>query len=188
MVEPVSLAALGGLALTEGIKFLYSQAGEILRRRRERKDAKAGDQTAAATPLPMPPQDALEGQLEPVVEDADAVEELADQLSQLRKELSEYAAGNEEPDPADPGVLATVQALRLALESIIGQRITFKDEPREPSGTPVVTGRMTAKTVEGIATGIDTDTVEGRMHGEAVAERVTPTGKVAGVRIRKRDP
>jgi hypothetical protein len=40
MPEPVTLtaASIGAVALTEGIKFLYGQAGELLKRWRERKE------------------------------------------------------------------------------------------------------------------------------------------------------
>ena len=41
MVDPLSLSAIGAVALTEGIKFLYEQAGEVLKRWRDRKDAGA---------------------------------------------------------------------------------------------------------------------------------------------------
>jgi hypothetical protein len=36
----LTLGVLGGVALSEGIKFLYGQATELLKRRRKRKDAK----------------------------------------------------------------------------------------------------------------------------------------------------
>ena len=45
MSEPLTLTGVGVVVLTEGIKFLYAQAGESLKRWRERnRDAK----TAAA--------------------------------------------------------------------------------------------------------------------------------------------
>jgi hypothetical protein len=37
MVEPFSLGVLGAVAATEGIKFLYAQAAEVLKRWRERR-------------------------------------------------------------------------------------------------------------------------------------------------------
>ena len=40
MVDPLTLSTIGAVALTEGIKFLYEQAGEVLKRWRERKDAR----------------------------------------------------------------------------------------------------------------------------------------------------
>src|SRR4029453_12668768 len=47
MADPLTLAAVGALALAEGIKFLYGQAGEVLKRWRERKA------TAATGPTPV---------------------------------------------------------------------------------------------------------------------------------------
>jgi len=39
MIDPLTISAIGAVAITEGIKFLYGQAGELLKRWRERKDA-----------------------------------------------------------------------------------------------------------------------------------------------------
>ena len=39
VADPFTLAAVGAVAITEGIKFLYGQAGEVLKRWRERKAA-----------------------------------------------------------------------------------------------------------------------------------------------------
>ena len=39
MADPFTLGAVGAVVLTEGIKFLYGQAGEALKRWRERKAA-----------------------------------------------------------------------------------------------------------------------------------------------------
>jgi hypothetical protein len=184
MVDPLSATVLGGVAVTEGIKFLYGQATELLRRRAARRDAAAAAAKAAAEPMAVEvPPDLLAGQLAPVNEDASTVDELADELDKLRKQLSDYLDGIKAPDAADPELNRTVDALRTALESAIGQRITFKGEQRATSGT-VVTGRASAKVVRGIAAGIDTDTVVGEMHGTATAETVEPEGKVIGTRIR----
>jgi hypothetical protein len=39
--DPITLAALGAVALSEGVKFLYGQAGELLKRRREQRASAA---------------------------------------------------------------------------------------------------------------------------------------------------
>jgi len=41
MTDDLELAGLGGAALNEGIRFLYAQAGEVLKSRRERSEADA---------------------------------------------------------------------------------------------------------------------------------------------------
>jgi hypothetical protein len=184
MVDPLSLSVLGGVAVTEGIKFLYGQATELLKRRAARKEAEARGETGAAEPMKFEAPQLLQGELAAVVEDERTVDDLAEELNTLRKDLTDYMDGITTPDAADPKLNRTVEALRQALESAVGQTITFKGEQREPSGTPVVTGRVTAKTVRGIASGIDTDVVTGEMHGEAEADTVEETGRLSGVRIR----
>ena len=49
MAEPFTAAAIGAVLVTKGIGFLYDQLGELLKRHRERKDAKA------AEPVQIPP-------------------------------------------------------------------------------------------------------------------------------------
>jgi hypothetical protein len=183
MVDPLSLSVLGGVAAAEGIKFLYGQATELLRRRAARKEAESKGETVSPGPIKVEAPDLLEGRVEPAVEDAQAVDELAGELSALRRELADYVDGLAVPDASDPKLNQTVDALRRALEASIGQTITFKGEQREPSGT-VVVGRVDAETVRGIAAGVDTDVVAGEMRGTARADTVEESGRLAGVRIR----
>jgi hypothetical protein len=181
VVDPLSIGALGAVAITEGIKFLYAQAGKILDRRAERK---AG-QLASPEPLVIGSQDLLEHPVEAVVEDAAQVDELAGELSKLRRDLGGIADGVETPDDSDPETIRKVYALRAALEAITGQDITFKGEQREAAEVPVVRGRLTAKVIRGIASGVDTDTLEGLIHGELETETVEKEANAAAVRIRR---
>ena len=41
MPETITLAMLGAAALTQGVNFLYGQAGELLKRRRDRREKAA---------------------------------------------------------------------------------------------------------------------------------------------------
>ncbi len=65
MVDPLSITAIGAVAITEGIKFLYGQAGEILKRWRERKDADkdASTQQNKTEPVNVKLPVVFEGQL-----------------------------------------------------------------------------------------------------------------------------
>jgi hypothetical protein len=180
-MEPFTLAALGGVALTEGIKFLYNQAGEILKRRRDRKQG--ADAGAEATPVETPA--ILEGTLNPITVDLNAADELAEHLKALRAELNEYAQGIDEADPQDETVLEATSALRDAVESIIGQRITFTGEDREPSGTPVVTGTLRVKNLRGRGTGAEVEEVlSGEVTGTAEADTVEKGADLAGLRAK----
>jgi hypothetical protein len=177
MMEPFSLAALGTVALTQGITFLYNQATEILKRRRERQ--------AAAEAVPVETQEVLEGELQPVAIDPAAADELAEELKLLRAQLGEYAQGTEEADPSDASVVRATEALRDAIESIIGQRITFKGEQREPSGRAVVTGTVRAREIRARASGVDADSIgEAEVRGDVQADVIGEGADVAGVRAR----
>ena len=74
MADPLTLTGVGVIALTEGIKFLYGQAGEALKRWRERK---AAGKNADVEPVEVElPSDAFAGQLEQPQLHLDAVERL----------------------------------------------------------------------------------------------------------------
>jgi hypothetical protein len=135
MVDPLSLAALSAVALTEGVKFLYGQATELLKRRRERRDAAKKDEAAAA--LPTAPEGLLDGALT-VGEDVPVADADADRLKALRSQLTDYMDGIEPVREDDAGLLEAADALRGLLEAVYGQRITFAGEPgRPPTGTPL---------------------------------------------------
>jgi hypothetical protein len=178
MVEPFSAAALGALAATEGIKFLYGQAAEVLKRRRDRK---AGKTEASLAPIPVPDQNVLEGKLEPPKVDFDAAERLHEDIETLADALGKYAGGLRDPDPNDQDLAVAADGLRRALEVVYGQRITFKGEQRDPSG-PVVIGRADVEQVAGDVAGVRARLVKsGRVEGTLTAKTVSGTG--AGVDI-----
>ena len=134
-MDPITLSGLGAVALTEGIRFLYGQAVEVLKQRRERK---AGD-----APVVIRSPEVLAGELEPVTLDVEAVDRLEDDVKALAGRLGNYANGLDEVDPEDPDILRATDALRQALEVIYGQRITFRGEEHPSSGT-AVRGRVEA--------------------------------------------
>lgn len=178
MTDPLSWAVLGALVATEGIKFIYDQATEVLKRRRERK---AGREAEAEAPIPVPADAPLEGTLEPPRVDFDAAERLHDEIKALRSALGDYAEGLDDPEPGDQELAAAANGLRQALEVVYGQRITFRGEDREPSG-PTVIGRAEAETVAGDVAGVRARLIRsGRIQGTAVVKEVQQGGKVTAV-------
>ena len=67
MADPITLTLVGTVVLTEGIKFLYGQAGELIKRWRERKDA-ADASKQIETPLKADPN-IFNGTVGPLVAD-----------------------------------------------------------------------------------------------------------------------
>lgn len=185
-MEPFSLAALGAFTLTEGVKFLYGQAAEILKRRRERKKAaEEGRPVPAATAVAIQDQGALEGELAPAMIDFEAVERLEEDLKVFSQRLGNYAGGIEEVDPADQELLRTVDALRRALEAIYQQRITFKGEDRPPSG-PLVEARVDVGEVAGYAAAVRAEVIEsGRVTGTLTAKEVEQGAEAVGVDVKR---
>jgi len=183
MVDPFSMAALGAVAATEGIKFLYGQAAEVLKRWRDRK---AGKDTEAQEPIQIRAAEVagiLEGTLEAPRVDFSALDRLHDDIRHLAGVLGSYATGLDEPDPNDHDLAAAADGLRQALEAVYGQRITFKGENRQPSG-PIVIGRAEADKVAGDVAGVRARLVRsGRIEGTASAKEVGETGRLSGTDV-----
>src|SRR5947199_10744351 len=82
MVDPLTLSTIGAVALTEGIKFLYEQAGEVLKRWRERKntvkDASPQQDKTESVDVKLP--DVFEGQFSAPQIHFNAVEQVEDPL------------------------------------------------------------------------------------------------------------
>lgn len=140
-MDPLSLTALSAVALTQGIGFLYAQVGELLRRRRERRQ-QAEDGGNQPAPLEVPSagegEHVLAGRLASGPVDEEALDQHEGQLARLRGLLSPYREGDLPVEPGDEQLLEQMEALRNLLEQVYRQRITFKGEPRRPiTGTPV---------------------------------------------------
>jgi hypothetical protein len=157
VVDPLSLAALTAVALTQGIGFLYSQAGELLRRRRERRAQAAAAASAPATEPrhAVAGREALDGQLTTQPVNEDALERHADQLAALRGLLQPYVEGDRQVDVNNRQLLEQVEAARTLLEQIYQQHITFKGEQRPGTGTVLETqtGDVTQYASQVIASG-----------------------------------
>jgi hypothetical protein len=186
LADPLTLAVVGTVAVTEGVKFLYNQAGELLKYWREKKKAAAG---AAATSTPTPPEVKLpaavfEGELAFLKVHDDVLDRVQQNISELRKALSEYADGVQEIEPGNEVILGQVDALRQLLEVVYQQRITFKGEKgRGPSG-PVVEGEIDVDEVEGYAAASRAKNITGgRVYGKATAKNVKPGGILVGTDV-----
>jgi hypothetical protein len=187
MADPLTLAVVGAAALTEGIKFLYGQAGELLRRRWERKEAQAqGGGDPLAEPLPAPPAGVLTGDPGPLVADPVALDGLAADLAELRTVLEHYVMEQRPVSADDAALLARIDALRQGLEAVYGRRLSFVGEDREPSGTRVE-GIAEAQTVRGVVAGASVGDVEGvdEVTGTARVGDVEESGRVFGAEVRR---
>ncbi|WP_405691046.1 hypothetical protein [Streptomyces sp. NBC_00057] len=171
-MDPITLAGITAVALNEGVKFLYEQAGEVLRSFRERR--------AATTALPPELFEASPGGL---VADLDTVAQLEPELRMLRRDLGEYGQGVDLVDPRNSEVLALMDALRRTLEAVYGAPIVFRGEPR-PGGARI-RGGVEVQEVRGYVAGVRARTASaGEVTGTVRADSVEEGGQAVGVDLR----
>lgn len=189
MPEPLTLSIIGAVVLTEGIKFLYNQASDALKRWHEHKskikEAIAQVETPKTERTPAKLPDIFQGQLNTPQIHFEELEKVQGPLNQLRKDLSDYKDHILPVDPADPELLKKVDALRRLLEVIYQQRITFKGENREPSGPRIIT-HIEVSELLGRAEGVKIDEMTGGLvETNLKIDTVGPEGEVSGGSIKK---
>jgi MoxR-like ATPase len=184
MPDPVTLAALGGVAATEGIKFLYGQAAELLKAWREqRSNMDAGDVPTTQVTVPILDNEVLDGApAEPIV-DATVLDRERKSLVQLIGALSPYADGKADIDLADEELAEQAGRLRELLEAAYGQRFTFRGEQRDPTGTRISV-RQVVGDVEGSVVGADADVGPGDLDIDQDITAVKTGGSVTGFKGR----
>src|SRR5215831_10979383 len=113
MPEPITISAiLTTAALTEGVKFLYGQAGELLKRWRDRREATSKEDASAVSatePVTVVlPETVFAGQLSVSQIHFTELERLAEPMRQLRKELVDYAEDTVTVHPSDEKLIKIV--------------------------------------------------------------------------------
>jgi hypothetical protein len=179
MPEPITLALVGGAVLTEGIKFLYGQATEALKRWRDHKDAAPKPETVPATgEVPA----IFEGTIAPLQIHLDKVGELERQLKAARAALSDYNDGLETVTSDNTALLEKTDALRQMMEAVYQYRLTFQGEDRPASG-PEVIGSAEVETIKGLVAGVQAGRIEsGTVRGTVKAKTVDEGGQAFGVK------
>jgi hypothetical protein len=145
-MDPLSLTALGAVAAAEGIKFLYGQGAELIKAWRARR---ADD---ATLDVPIIPNDILDHPPTTAVAAPGVVLEQEETLLALVGSLSNYAHGLAPINPNDKNLGRLADLLRSTLEAVYGQRLTFRGEQRDPTGTRV-TVEQAVRELQGRMTG-----------------------------------
>ncbi|HMD91287.1 MAG TPA: hypothetical protein VKG80_01470 [Trebonia sp.] len=153
MTDPISLTVLGSAA-SQTISFLYAQAAEVLKARRERRNAEKTQ--ASVIQVPIVANEVLDRPVTTTVINPDVVDAKLDVLVRLVGALAPYALGHADIEDAKPELYEEAGTLRAILEATYGQRLTFRNENREPTGS-VVTVRQVLGDIEGTVTGGEGD-------------------------------
>lgn len=181
MPEPITLAVLGTIAATEGIKFLFGQASDLIKAYRERrKAAEAGEELPATLDVPLQSPPVLDQAPAQTPADTQVVADHDPELADLVRDLSSYATGIDEVSVDDATLAEKAGRLRQLLEAAYGQRLTFKGENRQPTGTRVTVTQVLVD-VDGKVTGIRTISGDADAQVRQEAKRVGPGGEMTGV-------
>jgi hypothetical protein len=159
MMEPL-LVGVASTALVEGVKFLYQQAGEVLRSWRERRR----DRDAAPPAVLEPPAAVQLGQAAPLADPPSL--ELMDTLQELKDLVEPIKDGA--GDVEAPAVRTAVANLRDLLEVALQSPITLAGE--QPRTVEVSDVDVVARRVAGQVRGVRADLE--RLQGPASIRRV----------------
>ena len=189
MTDPFTMSAVGATVLTEGIKFLYGQAGAAVKAWRQRRSAGPVEEGERSEEQPVEfPPDTFDGSLVRPQLDFSKLAALEDDILGLRRALTDYVEGIDAIDPSDQDLISVVEGLRDAMEAVYGQPITFRGERRPPQDL-TVTGEAYVGHVHGYVAGLRArGIVQGDLHGTVVAGDVGPDGSVIGVDIDATEP
>jgi hypothetical protein len=179
-VTTISLASVAAVTVSEGINFLYAQAGELLKRWWDKNDTQNSTEPERIN-LELP-EKAFDGRLHDPVVHYDVLRESADELETTYGRLAPYINGARRMETADAKFLALADQLRTMLEVVLEQTITFKGEQRAPSGTRI-DASMKIGVVRGEATNVDLEGA-GDVRSDVDATTVEQGGKLTNVRAR----
>ncbi|GIH20925.1 hypothetical protein [Rugosimonospora africana] len=180
MSDPLTLASVGAVALTEGIKFLYAQAGEAIKAWRTRRNS---NEPSAEVELAAPDA-AFDHAPRQARIDFAVVGGLEQDLRDLRAALADLNDGIEEVDPHDHATLERVDGLRRLLEAVYGERFVFRGEPAVSSSAAIVKGEAVVEDVRGYVAGLRARKIlGGAVAGHVRAGRVETGGRAVGVEV-----
>jgi hypothetical protein len=168
-MEPI-LMGVAVTALTQGVTFLYEQAGEFLTSWRARRR----DGTAPSPQALPPPADVVVGTSDPLPDPPDeATREL---LQELKDNVELIKDGKVDAD--DPAAREAIADLRDVLEVLLRGTITLAGEaPR----TTVADVEVVTKRVEGRVTGVRARLAERIERVRVETDDVASGGEVFGV-------
>jgi hypothetical protein len=169
--DTVAIPVLAGAALTQGMTFLYGQAAEALRIRRE-------DKATHRTTLTVP--EAFES-VDFAVPDLAVLSARAHELRMLLSIAEPFMARSPaELDGADQALRTCFGHIREALEDVYRARFTFVGEQR-----PVLRVQQTATDIRGVATGMKIRGADTRTAGEIIQRVATvhQGGELTGIEV-----
>lgn len=173
MPDSLTLAYLGSTALSEGIKFLYNQADELLASRRSKKAAKqSGNSLTEKNPdTTEVAHEALSPKLCGLVEG-------------LQTDLLPYITGQRDIDSNDRALIESAHALRRLLEVITASTLTFEGEVRPQASSSTIESEIDIDEVAGYAAAVRARYLAaGHVKGQAKVRTVLPGAQVVGVDI-----
>jgi hypothetical protein len=177
MTDPISISVLGSAA-SQTISFLYAQAAEVLKARRERRGAEGVPQSGLQ--VPMVTNEVLDGAPIGATINSDILEVKYQALLRLTGALAPYALGHADIEGENNELSRDAGALRAILEAIYGQRLTFANEQREPTGS-VVKVRQVLGDIEGAVIGSAGDVAAGgHLEVTQQADTVREGGTITG--------
>jgi hypothetical protein len=174
--DPLSLAALGGSALTQAFGFVFGQLEAVLERKRADKDPRIIEDEPITLEQPL----ILAGRLAPLTIDQASLHEHAAELLLLRNLLANYCERNE-LNAADKALIQMLSRAREILEDVYGQSISFQGEDHPRTGTRI---QQRIKDAHGKTVGLEVrEFSQGEARVSQVIDTVHKGGEIIGGRF-----
>ena len=181
MADPLTWTVVGSTVVVEGIKFLYGQMTEVMKRLAAKRD-KPAEPATLPEPVALPTVFAQEGETRQA--NLVTAEQLEDEMFQLHGDLAAYAEGLRKPKEGDPLVLEQLEALRKVMEAVYANHITFKGEKLPTSEGPNVNAELKNKEVKGYVAGVRIKKMNaGNVSAKLDIDKVEAGGTAIGVEI-----
>ena len=179
----LTLATLGSTVVVEGVKFLYGQAGELLKRFYDREQQGSADKGVPIAVSGKLPEQLDGGTISAEIAPATLAESV-ERLEDARSKLLKYVEGGRPFDLSNDQLLTHADELRNLLGKLLGRPIYFQGEPRPASPGTSVQGEAIAGKVFGKMHGVEAGKISNaNVEGKAEAGTVGPDGTVTGVTV-----
>lgn len=178
-MDPLTVGFLGGVAVTEGIKFIYAQAGELIKAWREKRKKSSSD---FEVPI-LSPELLSNGEINSAIAEDD-LEQYGKKLYELARQLQPYLGGEADIRGGDQAMLLASNLWEI-IRNVYQQDLQFTNNASTFLKDSKLTVEQRVTQLDGLMSGVEASDFVGLPVTEVTQKvgTVGPTGSLTGIRI-----